>query len=294
MKEEVQFWQCTNIFFMNKMIWKLLHNSQKIELYICPWYPRFVCLSIVKRVSMNGWQGLSVYRTVYMHMCMYTSCTLLWRRFSYLIVIFAILSLSLFLSSLSFISLFRLLRVTTAHIHYHFLSLCQYCVYVFFFYSFLLVRAYIDFSRRVFVAHTSSFHFRSIVYPLYARTRTCACQRDKQQQQLLLACRDAQLLRTLIVFPNLSGVGNNILTTQQKLQVRQNSKKWQLDRFHADKANPKAKISNDHVRDRLWYLGMLRTRHICTFIRRSWVIVDCRQSIFFHIRIRSYNNNIFR
>jgi len=79
----------------------------------------------------------------------------------------------------------------------------------------------------VFVAHTSSFHFRSIVYPLYARTRTCACQRDKQQQQqqLLLACRDAQLLRTLIVFPNLSGVGNNILTTQQKLQVRQKLEK---------------------------------------------------------------------
>jgi len=95
------------------------------------------------------------------------------------------------------------------------------CVRIFF-YSFLLVRAYIDFSRRVFVAHTSSFHFRSIVYPLYARTRTCACQRDKQ---LLLACRDAQLLRTLIVFPNLSGVGNNILTTQQKLQVRQKLEK---------------------------------------------------------------------
>jgi hypothetical protein len=70
-------------------------------------------------------------------------------------------------------------------------------------------------------------------------------------------------------------------------------KKWQLDRLHADKTNrkkKKEKISNDHVRDRSWYLRMLRTRHICTFVGRSWQIVYCRPWIFL-ITIRSHKNN---
>ncbi len=69
----------------------------------------------------------------------------------------------------------------------------------------------------MFVAYTSLFHFRSIVDPLYAGIRTRACQRDKL---LILVCRDGQLLIILTVFPNLSGVGNKILTTKEKLQVR--------------------------------------------------------------------------
>jgi len=139
---------------------------------------------------------------------MYTSCTLLWRRFSYLIVIVAILSLPHSLSWFTFISLFPLLHVTTSHmtiiLSLSFSILCM-CA----FYSCLFVRAYIEFSRRVFVAYTSSFHFRSVVYLLYTCTRTRACQRDKQ---LILACRDGQLLTALTVFLNLSAIGNKILT----------------------------------------------------------------------------------
>jgi len=77
------------------------------------------------------------------------------------------LSLSLSLALISFFSF--TLRHYLSH-DYHSLSPFHYyiCVYVFF-YNCLPVRAYIDFSRRVFVAYTSSFHFRSVVYPFYAR-----------------------------------------------------------------------------------------------------------------------------
>jgi hypothetical protein len=51
---------------------------------------------------------------------------------------------------------------------YRYHSLSVLCVCVFFIVACLVVLTF-DFSRRVFVAHTSSFHFRSVVYRLYAR-----------------------------------------------------------------------------------------------------------------------------
>jgi hypothetical protein len=117
---------------------------------------------------------------------------------------------------LTFISLFPLLYVTNSHMTI-ILSLSLSVLCVCFFYSWLLVRMYLDFSRRVFLAYTSLFYFRCVVYLLCAHTCTRACQRDKQ---LILACRDGQLLTVLTVFPNLSGIDNKILTTKKKLQVR--------------------------------------------------------------------------
>jgi hypothetical protein len=141
---------------------------------------------------------------------MYTSCTLLWRRFSYLIVIVAILSLSLSLIlCVGLLSFHFFLYFTSLPLTWLSFSLSLSFSIVCVFYSCLFVRAYIEFSRRVFVAYTSLFHFRSVVYLLYTCTRTRACQRDKQ---LILACRDGQLLTALTVFPNLSAIDNKILT----------------------------------------------------------------------------------
>jgi hypothetical protein len=126
------------------------------------------------------------------------------------------------LSWLTFISLFPLLYVTNSHMTI-ILSLFQYCVCVcVFFYSWLLVRMYLDFSRRVFLEYTSLFYFRCVVYLLCAHTCTRACQRDKQ---LILACRDGQLLTVLTVFPNLSGIDNKILTTKKKTSSKIKLKK---------------------------------------------------------------------
>jgi len=128
------------------------------QLYKCPWRPGFICRLIIKRMSMNN--CFSDY--TYLVHVLVSSIFVCYRNIPY----FPFLSLSLVISSSSFISLFLPHHVTTSY-RYHSLSVL--CVCVFFFIVACLVVLTFDFSRRVFVAHTSSFHFRSVVYPLYAR-----------------------------------------------------------------------------------------------------------------------------
>lgn len=185
--------------------------NERLTRVVCLSTSFYVCICICTYIRMYTYIHTYVHmRTALVHALM-TSIFVSYRNSCY----------SLF--SFSFISFFPILHVTTSLTSLSF-SLSHTHIYTIlytFFYSGLPVRTYIDFSRRVFVAHTSSFHFHSVVYVLCACNRISTCQRDKQ---LLLACRDGQLLTAPTVFPSLYGIGNTILTilrtTKQKLQVR--------------------------------------------------------------------------
>jgi hypothetical protein len=175
---------------------------------------RVVCLSI----------SLYVYVYIYTHTCICTLvCTLLWRQFSYLIVIVCILSLHFL--SFHFFLYYTLLPLTSLSFSLSLsLSIMYLCVSVCFF---IAACPCVHWFQSTCVCGTYFIISFSLccLSVIYAHARERACQRDKQ---LLLACRDGQLLTVLIVAPNLFGIGNKILTTiitaKQKLQVRQNTK----------------------------------------------------------------------
>lgn len=106
---------------------------------IRPCYPRFIYLSIVKQVSMNAWQGLSVYRSVDMYVyriyvnLVHASVTSIFasyhnNRYSFV----------LSLHSFDFIFSFTLRHYLS---HYHHFILSASIVYIFFVIACLSVRA---------------------------------------------------------------------------------------------------------------------------------------------------------